>query len=95
MSTVHDTADYAIPFADHDALIECGACDPEYGEPADWDDWTDADRYEPTPNDIAFLNQNAYGSEPFEPSDQDWDDYGRWAGAIADDDLAAAGLPVG
>jgi hypothetical protein len=52
--------------------------------------------------DVAWLNENPTlppitgGSpEPFEPSDADWDDYARWSGALTDDDLTAAGLPVG
>jgi len=33
--------------------------------------------------------------EPFEPTDEDWDDYARWSGHITDEDIAAAGLSVG
>lgn len=52
--------------------------------------------------DVAWLNENPSlppitgGSpEPFEPSDADWDDYARWSSALTDEDLMAAGLPVG
>jgi hypothetical protein len=43
METIHDTS-LAVYFADHDDVIECSACDPCYGDPADWPEWTDADR---------------------------------------------------
>jgi hypothetical protein len=71
--------DHDTYFADHDQVIECEAIDAEAGEPETWGDWTDAYRYEPTPNDIAFLNRNAYGSEPFEPSGADLDEMAAWS----------------
>jgi hypothetical protein len=69
MSTVPDTS-MAVYFADDDAIIECTACDPDAGEPADWPAWTDAERFacidpdpgapgvEPTPDDVAWLAAN-------------------------------------
>jgi hypothetical protein len=36
-----------IPFADHDAVIECGACDPDHGPAEDWPAWCDQDRWVP------------------------------------------------
>jgi hypothetical protein len=91
MSLAEDTG-FAIPFADDDLVIECGACDPHYGEPSTWPAWVDACRWEPTPDDVAWLNH-----EPFEPSDEDWDDmYAASYGGFTDEDLAtSAGLPVG
>src|SRR4051794_33755615 len=69
-----DVDGFAIPFAADDAVIECGACDPEYGDPAEWPAWTDAD--------IVWLNENptlpplSGGSpEPFVPTAADWADY--------------------
>jgi hypothetical protein len=56
------------------------------------------DQVEPDPADVVWLNEHSLSGgspEPFEPSDQDWDDYARWSGSITDDDIAAAGLPVG
>jgi hypothetical protein len=88
--------DYAIPFASDDQVIECGCNDPCYGDPAQWPEWTDADWFEPTQDDIEFLNRNAYGSEPFEPKDADleemhqesiWQD--RLDGIRRDDDHQA------
>jgi hypothetical protein len=87
--SVHDTS-FAVYFADDDAVIECGACDPEYGEPEGWPEWVDADRWEPTPDDVAWLNH-----EPYQPTDQDWDDLFAASYGFGDDDIQAAGLPVG
>jgi hypothetical protein len=50
---ITDTDEFAIPFAADDDVIECGADDPDFGEPVDWSDWTDSERYEPGP-EIAF-----------------------------------------
>jgi hypothetical protein len=50
---ITDNEDFAVPFAGDDPVIECGADDPEFGEPVDWSDWTDSDRYELGP-EIAF-----------------------------------------
>jgi hypothetical protein len=103
--------DIAVYFSDHDAVIECGACDPDYGEPEGWPPWTDQ-RWEPTAADSAWLNTHplppiAGGAPESGPSDQDWEDYHRWSAwqdrleqiygphGITDDDIQAAGLPVG
>ena len=45
---LHEPEDFSTPFAGDDGVIECTACDPDAGEPADWPAWTDADRWEPT-----------------------------------------------
>jgi hypothetical protein len=83
---------------------------PSYSEnPAEWPAWCDDWCYEPTEAppvvdqaDIEWLNNNpvlppiAGGApEPFEPSDQDWDDLYVASYGIGDDDLRAGGLPVG
>jgi hypothetical protein len=47
----HDREGFAIPFSDDDVIIECGACDPDHGEPAEWPAWTDAARWEPSQED--------------------------------------------
>ena len=47
-------------------------------------------RWEPTPDDVAWLN-----AEPYEPTDADWEEMARSSGHFTDEDLAAAGLPVG
>jgi hypothetical protein len=85
-----DTNGFAIPFADDDAVIECGACDPHFGDPSTWPEWVDADRWEPAPDDVAWLNQ-----EPYEPTDADWEEFARYSGHFTDEDLIAAGLPCG
>ena len=110
---IYDTEGFAIPFADHDALIECGALDPDHGDPETWPAWTDQ-RWEPTEADHTLLAEHPIlppicggAPEAFQPSDQDWEDYHRWSAwqdrlegihgpySIADDDIQAAGLPVG
>jgi hypothetical protein len=113
-----DTDGYAIPFAADDAVIESEAlCNgpPCSEDPAEWPEWTDQERWEPTDDDEAWwVTQNddedwqvdaqeeARWSqrlkeliEAFEPSDQDWDDFARWSGALTDEDIMAAGLSVG
>jgi hypothetical protein len=50
---ITDNEGFAIPFAEDDQVIECGADDPDFGDPVDWSDWTDSERYEPGP-EIAF-----------------------------------------
>jgi hypothetical protein len=103
---VLDETGHAIPFAADDLVIEAGANDPDFGPPESWPDWTDADRFEPSPADAAWLTAHpvlppiAGGSpddepEPFEPTDADWDDFARWSGALTDEDIMAAGLSVG
>jgi hypothetical protein len=73
----------------------------------DQDRWTHIDEPDQVSlDDVAWLNSNplplplpapiAGGSPgPFEPSDQDWEDYARWSGHTTDADIAAAGLAVG
>lgn len=90
-----DTQGFAIPFHADDAVIECGACDPEYGDPETWPAWVDDWRYSPTEADSVWAAQNLELPPPFEPTDADLDEMARWSGALTDDDLAAAGLPVG
>jgi hypothetical protein len=57
-----DAHGYAVPWADDDAVIECGALDPEHGEPEAWPAWTDEDRYELGP---------ASGDDDYRPSAED------------------------
>jgi hypothetical protein len=38
---LHDEQGFAIYFADDDRYTDCGADDPEYGEPEGWPIWTD------------------------------------------------------
>jgi hypothetical protein len=73
----------------------------------DADCWTHIDppdQVEPTHDDIAWVNTHPIlppvcgGSpddEPFEPTDADWDDMYAASYGIGDDDIQAAGLPVG
>jgi hypothetical protein len=87
--SVHET-DFAVYFATDDDIIECTACDPDAGDAETWPSWTDAFRFVPTPDDVAWLNH-----EPYQPTDQDWDDMALYSGHFTDEDLTAAGLPVG
>jgi hypothetical protein len=72
-------ATFDVYFASDDQIIECTACDPDAGEPADWPAWTDACRWEPTPDDVAWLNTSpppiSGGAPEWEPSEADWADY--------------------
>lgn len=65
-----ETADYDIPFADHDFLIECEALDLEYGEPETWLNWTDEDRWE--------LGPEQPPAEPYVPTTADLFEYELW-----------------
>jgi hypothetical protein len=103
--SVHDTS-FAVYFAGDDAVIECEAIDPEAGPPECWPEWTDADRWEPTEADYQWAAENIE-LPPVGPSDADWEEYRQWSEwqdrlegingphGITDEDLAAAGLPVG
>jgi hypothetical protein len=51
---ITDNEDFAVPFAGDDPVIECGADDPDFGDPVDWSDWTDSERYELGPPALAF-----------------------------------------
>ena len=103
-----DAQGYLIPAADLavDELTELGWCvpggDPDYGEPEGWPEWTDRDTWEEgpaIPPDAELV--------PFEPSGDDLADYAEWSAElergfpaeypsyVTDEDLAAAGLPVG
>jgi hypothetical protein len=95
-----DQQGYAIPWTTDDEIIECGANDPEYGEPESWPEWTDIYQFEPLPEDRAWLSaQQEMSIEP------DWDEYSRWSAwqdaleaahpPIRDQDIIAAGLAVG
>lgn len=63
------TADYATPWTADDVIIECEAIDPEAGDPQDWPSWTDADRYEPSPDDVAWHAEQV----------EDWAAYEAWS----------------
>ena len=83
METIHDTS-LAVYFADHDDVIECGACDPCYGDPADWPEWTDADRWthidppdqvDPSPDDCRWAAGHLELPAPISggaPADDEW-----------------------
>jgi hypothetical protein len=78
-----DTEGFCIPFTDDDAVIEVGLDDPEYGEPESWPEWVDAERWEPTEADVAWINDTPVpaicGAAPFEPSDADLDEMAAWS----------------
>jgi hypothetical protein len=40
-----DDDGFAIYWVLDDYAIECTACDPDAGEPSEWPEWTDADRW--------------------------------------------------
>jgi hypothetical protein len=80
-----------------------GLDDPDYGPAESWPSWTDEDIWtigpEPQP-----LEPEPAGEPAYEPTDADWDEMARyceWADrveamhCVTDDDLRAAGLPVG
>jgi hypothetical protein len=79
--------------------------DSEGYELPEWENpyFTIPDQAEPSEEDCRWAAENfelpalAGGSpEPFEPTDADWDDYYLWSyGLFTDEDVAAAGLPVG
>ena len=68
---------YAIPWVADDEVIECGFDDPDYGDPAEWPDWTDRWTCEEGP---AIPPDAALG--PFEPSEDDLADYAEWAAEV-------------
>jgi hypothetical protein len=70
------TTDFDIPFSSDDAVIEYEAIDPEAGEPEEWPAWTDEFWYEPTQEDVEFLNRNAYG---YEPTPEDLEEMAQWS----------------
>ena len=82
-----DSDGFAIPFADAAAVIECGATDPDYGEPESWPPWTDAVRFEPSPADSAASTADFWlaanplppiaGGGHTGPTDADSDEYRR------------------
>ena len=78
---LHDTNGFSTPFADHDAVIECGCIDPDHGEPGTWPAWTDADRWEPGPE---------MPDDRFEPTP---DDRKWWAEVTANNEASIAGSP--
>ncbi len=66
---------YAIPDCDRwlDQLNECGMDDEDFGDPADWPEWTDADRWE-----LSRQDPPPEPEPPFEPSEQDWAEFHAW-----------------
>jgi hypothetical protein len=66
-----DTEGYAIPFTNDDAVIESGVDDPSYGDSESWPDLTDQDRYEPTPQDEAWLVRQSAVDDDW-PADAVW-----------------------
>ena len=104
---LHETETYATPFAADDQYIEFDPSDPSFGEPEGWPAWTDADRYEPSPEDVAWLAEQT----------EEWIEYEAWSRrleelaeacdqmdrlegmhgpcGVRDEDVAAAGLAVG
>jgi hypothetical protein len=106
-----DTEGYAIPFAGDDQIIESGVDDADYGPAESWPEWTDSERFEPSPDDEAWrMSQN---------DDDDWQadasEQARWSRRLEelyqasewhdrleaiyhtnqDQDIEANGLPVG
>jgi hypothetical protein len=70
--------------------FEPSADDEDWRQSTADDDWqVDADEQARWSRRIEEL------IEAFEPSDQDWDDYAQWSGALTDQDIQAAGLPCG
>jgi hypothetical protein len=61
---------FDTPFADHDQVVECGACDPEYGPPESWPAWTDSLRFAHGPAITP--------DESWNPTDQDWQDWAAY-----------------
>lgn len=104
-----DESGYAIPAADLlcDALNECELLDPEWADPLDWPAWTDQ-RFTLGPDldlDLDHADDEDLDELPvFEPSDEDledarrvseWQDMLEQSARFTDEDLVAAGLPVG
>jgi hypothetical protein len=84
MSTLPDSADFAIPFAGDDQFIEFDPSDADFGDPAEWPAWTDEDHWELGPGyDPATLvppeldDDDAPLPDPYEG--QDWLEYDAWA----------------
>jgi hypothetical protein len=84
MATLPDD-DYEVYFADHDAVIECGACDPEYGPAESWPAWTDEARFVPSEQDLEDMAEYSAWLDRLEEMHP----------RIGDDDIQACGLPVG
>lgn len=79
---------FAIPAVDLecDQLAELEVLDPEAGDPAEWPAWTDAERWEPTPDPRDV--EDAYRQCQY----QDWLEQEH---RFTDRDLMAAGLIPG
>jgi hypothetical protein len=88
---LHDNQDHDIPFADHDDWTECGIDDPDYNEPELWPEWTDADRWEPSQDDVEWLNH----LEEMRQASEWLDRMEAMHPRIDDDDIRSCGLPVG
>jgi hypothetical protein len=94
---VCDDSGFAIYFTLDDQIIECGAGDKDYGDPAtDWPAWCDEFCWSHIdPPDQAELPAISGGAPAFEPTDADWDDFYAASYGFGDDDIAAGGLAVG
>lgn len=108
---VFDSEGYAVAFADDDDVIESEAlCNgPDYSEdPADWPEWTDQDRWEPTPDDEAWYTRQTCDDDEWQ-GDAEWSrrleemhQASEWQDRLeamhwsdGDQAVADAGLPVG
>jgi hypothetical protein len=87
---LHDSQDFDIPFQDHDDWTECGIDDPDYGESESWPSWVDQDRWEPS-EDAEWSRR----LEEMHQASQYLDSLEHMHPIVGDDDIAAAGLPVG
>src|SRR4051794_23806580 len=83
MLPVYDIDGTCIPFAEDDAWIECGLDDPDYDDPAEWPEWTDASVWEEgpaIPPDAVIVPPGLDDqAEPYEPTEQDWASYREWS----------------
>lgn len=97
-----DADGFEIPFSDHDDVIESVAAldDPDAGEPEEWPEWVDdhvwtafEPPYEPTAEDLADYLAWSDRLDAMHRLAEGIVDQG--GGPITDEDLVAAGLPVG
>jgi hypothetical protein len=103
-----DIEGFVIPFAGDDQFIECGVDDPDFGPAESWPAWTVAERFEPSSDDESwFIRQSAddddwagYAEwsrrlEELHQASEYMDHLEAMHWTDGDQDIMAAGLPVG